>query len=285
MKKTKMFTMLALIVGFFAAVVFYVASDSDLLNQLLKTEENRKEIVQIVRQGMLDGEDEITVKYIGGRKELRSITMEAVEKALSQDDPSTSDDFDYLKHKYRGYTAVIKGFAFYAEITYRFTFSETKMQTDWVDKTVKKIIQDFHFENKSTYEKIKMIHDYIIKNTSYDITVQNNSAYEGLHCKATACEGYANLAYKMFTEAGIGARVITGTADGEAHAWNIVELGGVWYNIDCTWDDPLGGESNNSYNYFLKSSYDFADHIRDEEFDTDDFYLKYPMAKESWKRK
>ena len=42
------------------------------------------------------------------------------------------------------------------------------------------------------------------------------------------------------------------------HAWNIVNLDGVWYNVDLTWDDGEG--DNVLYTYFLKSNADFPDH-------------------------
>jgi transglutaminase/protease-like cytokinesis protein 3 len=33
--------------------------------------------------------------------------------------------------------------------------------------------------------------------------------------------------------------IMTGTADGELHAWNRVLLDGDWYQLDATWDDPI----------------------------------------------
>ena len=92
------------------------------------------------------------------------------------------------------------------------------------------------------------------------------------------------MAYKMFEEAGVNCRIITGIADGEPHAWNIVQVGDVWYNIDCTWDDPIGGgKHSNQYDYFLKSNNDFKGHERDEEYRTEEFQQKYNMTDHSWK--
>lgn len=48
----------------------------------------------------------------------------------------------------------------------------------------------------------------------------------------------------------------------ENHAWNYVQLNGIWYAVDCTWDDPIiigNGKINESikYQYFLKGSKEF----------------------------
>ena len=37
---------------------------------------------------------------------------------------------------------------------------------------------------------------------------------------------------------GIDCKMITGTAGGENHAWNLVKLDDQWYHTDVTWDDP-----------------------------------------------
>ena len=74
------------------------------------------------------------------------------------------------------------------------------------------------------------------------------------------------LFYRLCKEAGLSVRIISGTGNGGAHAWNIVRIGSKYYNVDCTWD----GQNEATYNDFLlKSEADFSDHTREswKEFD------------------
>ena len=40
------------------------------------------------------------------------------------------------------------------------------------------------------------------------------------------------------------------------HVWNVVEIGGQWYHIDLTWDDPVASDGKNylDHSYFLVTS-------------------------------
>ncbi|SET42035.1 transglutaminase domain-containing protein [[Clostridium] polysaccharolyticum] len=268
---------------FFLILLYTGEIDFSSIAQSIHIVPSKEDAVQVVYDAIKTGETTKAVSYIGKRQRISAYASELVKEAFKIDDPVTSDDFDYMLNKYRGYTAYIKGFGIYT-IHYEFEYSETAAQTKWVNQKVQQILKKLKLEDKSEYEKVKKIHDYIIEHTSYDLTVKFNSAYEGLRSNATACQGYANMAYKMFTEAGLDCRVITGVGNGISHAWNIVKIKDMWYNIDCTWDDPVGGGSrNNHYDFFLKSENDFGKHERDEEYRTIEFNEKYNMTEHSWK--
>lgn len=69
------------------------------------------------------------------------------------------------------------------------------------------------------------------------------------------CDGYTHAFDLLCYLSGIDCLKIAGTANGGGHAWNKVELDGVWYNVDVTWDDPvvIGGGDMLRYDYFLVS--------------------------------
>ena len=80
--------------------------------------------------------------------------------------------------------------------------------------------------------------------------------------------------YRMLSAAGLKTRIITGGN----HAWNIVSIDGLWYNLDATWDAGMEG----NYQYYLKSDNAFADHYRKEKYKTEAFYVQFPMASLSY---
>ena len=102
------------------------------------------------------------------------------------------------------------------------------------------------------------------------------TAYAALINKTAVCQGYASLFYRLALDAGVDTRVISGEAGGP-HAWNIVKLNGKYYNLDSTWD---AGRS--TYAYFLKNTNDFDDHVRDNDYQSNEFIEEYPMWDESY---
>ena len=140
----------------------------------------------------------------------------------------------------------------------------------------------------SEYEKIKYIHDWIVKNTKYDETLarpNKNNIYGVLIERQATCGGYALTLKYILNDLGIESIVIQGKGfrDGtsEYHAWNYVNVNGKWYAIDCTWDDPIveGVQEENKkiyYDYFLKNGKIFDDHARFETFYGTDLKITYP---------
>ncbi len=95
----------------------------------------------------------------------------------------------------------------------------------------------------SDYEKALYVHDALVKRCSYDDEAAGDSTtvYGCLVKQSACCEGYAKAFVYLSRKLGLQAVVVTGqTADGTLHAWNMVELDGVWYQVDVTWDDPVG---------------------------------------------
>lgn len=161
----------------------------------------------------------------------------------------------------------------------------TTMGQEWaVDSKIPSILKSLKLKDASDYTKVKKIHDYIINLARYDTTLRRSTTYDILINKTAVCAGYATAAYRLFTDAGLDCRIITGYGNGDSHAWNIVKVDGKWYNIDLTWDDPLtpSGEQLLKYDYFLKNEAGFKNHERDTQFCTSEFLKAYPIADESY---
>lgn len=113
----------------------------------------------------------------------------------------------------------------------------------------------------SDYEIAKALHDYLATHNEYDMRLYSGNlpalsrtSYGALVNRTSVCSGYA-LAYQhLMEDAGIPCEYVTGMTTRGSHAWNIVQIGGEWYHVDVTWDDPIPNrEGYVRYKYFLKS--------------------------------
>ena len=111
----------------------------------------------------------------------------------------------------------------------------------------------------SDYQKELYIHDALASMISYDRNAAfNQSAYSALVTGKTVCSGYARAFQYLLVKCGVPCYYCTGDSGGD-HVWNIVKLGGEYYNVDLTWDDAIG-----SYLFFNRNDGDFAaSHVRD----------------------
>ena len=104
-------------------------------------------------------------------------------------------------------------------------------------------------EYGSSADKEKYVFEALAGLISYsDGAKYNQTSYSGLVCHSTVCAGYARSLQYILNKLGIPCYYIYGTANGEYHAWNIVQLGGEWYNVDLTWCDQDTGAAYTYYN-------------------------------------
>ena len=96
-------------------------------------------------------------------------------------------------------------------------------------------------EDASDFDKIVYFHDRIALSCTFSDTAEHvKSAYGVLVTGYGQCEGYAAAMAALCDKAKIPNYTAFGeTREGTSHAWNKVLLGGDWYNVDCTWDDPI----------------------------------------------
>ena len=214
---------------------------------------------------------------------------------------------DYLSYQFGGYSShwAAKGLSVRDNVMtgtlclqYNFTLYTTSEEEEAVTEKLGEVMGDLDLDGKSDYEKVKAIHDYICQNVTYDYEHLGNetyktqyTAYGALIDHTSVCQGYAVLFYSMCLEAGIDARVITGTAvnqeGSERHAWNIVKLGGQYYYVDVTWDDPTNPYDPSYYcwDYFLKGEDTMGrDHFKDPEYKDETFTTAYPTSNSDYVR-
>ncbi len=142
--------------------------------------------------------------------------------------------------------------------------------------------------NTTQLAKEKFIHDYLVKNITYDVKASQptNTAfgqvishdwdvYGALIEGSSVCEGYSKAFAYLCHCVGINATTVSGYSEGMGHMWNAVQIDNEWYFIDATWDDGDFSPDEPQlkiYSYFNGTTSEF------NKTHTIDTELKYPIC-------
>lgn len=194
------------------------------------------------------------------------------------------DEGDYIFGSYPGWSGRApfvdycdcgEHYKCYFDLT--FTYLTTTEQEEIMDQRVESLLSNLN-PTGSDYSKIKTVYDWICKNIEFDYDNLEDdtyrlkhSAYAALVNGSAVCSGFGTLMYRLALEMGVDCRYIVGNEG--AHAWNIVRIGTLYYNLDASWDT-----GTTSYKYFLRNDSNFTNHVRNSEYRTQSFYSGYPMG-------
>ena len=182
-----------------------------------------------------------------------------VHAALKYDNPQLpciSDEFSYGSF----------GGLFYVKMRYDYTRAECDALSAELVATAESMCADC--AGLDDYGRELRLHDALIRLADYsEAGINANSAAGVLVDRRGVCAGYA-LGMKLLCDiTGIDSCVIRGTAESargaEAHAWLTVRIGGRWYHVDPTWDDPVNENDADqlTHAYFnLPTEWIAADH-------------------------
>jgi hypothetical protein len=130
-----------------------------------------------------------------------------------------------------------------------------------------KILSKIIATGMSTVDKELAIHDYIVANTEYDVPAYNSHNIPSSDYTANGilinhigvCEGYAQAFKLLCNMEGIYCQVVQDVTNLD-HAWNIVRLDdGNYYQVDCTWDDPIASNGLSAGNYLEHTHFNLSD--------------------------
>lgn len=158
----------------------------------------------------------------------------------------------------------------FVEPEYRFNDEEIEKMKAELSAEVSRIVA-LAGSGASDFGREKFFHDYICKNTVYDLETYDNfgdSAYSVLIDGKAICEGYARALKMLLDACGIYNYLVVGNTENdegkmEGHMWNVVSVDGELYHIDVTWDDADGDLGEIIYLYFNLTD----DDIRKDHFD------------------
>ena len=197
-----------------------------------------------------------------------------------KDSEEISQDKDLLTHinnfvhPYNGFsnmqTIIKESGQVIVNVTYFYNEDHINAINKKVDELYKELIND----TMSDREKIKTIHDYIINNTKYDVTRNENGesiyqsylAYGLLFEGYATCNGYTDAMALFLDKMNIPNFKVAMTPDDptkEGHVWNAVYLDNNWYHLDLTWDDPVSEDGKD----YLQDTYFLIDTNQLKEID------------------
>jgi len=199
-------------------------------------------------------------------------TAKTIEKILAE-----NPDLDY---GYQGVYATILGTGSKKIIkeSFSYAFSKNSMvkMRALVDQRARAVVTQLIKPGMTHYQKELIIHDYLVSHAKYnqgwgDIPKEDYTPYGVLVKGSGVCSSYAKATQKLLRMAGVPCWLVTGRANGQDHAWDIVKIGGHYYHLDTTWDDPV---TNTGQNVLRHTYFNVTDSrmIRDHQWDRS----KYP---------
>ena len=187
---------------------------------------------------------------------------------ISKDDITLTHINNYV-HPYNSFTNIKTSIMESGEITIEINYLYNKEQIKKIENKTNSLLKELVNDNMTNYEKIKVLHDYIINNAKYDVERNKNGdskylsyiAYGPLFEGYATCNGYTDLMAIFLTKMEFDNYKIATIPDeisysATGHIWNAVKINNKWLHLDLTWDDPVSNDDKDYlfHTYFLKTN-------------------------------
>lgn len=156
--------------------------------------------------------------------------------------------------------------------------AEIEVYNQRIQDCVNKIISELGLQQCTDLEKVKRVHDYLVRNVTYDEEALHTNKIPriiaahsiiGVFAKQRAvCEGIAKATKILLNTANVACIVVSGEASVRSpgrHSWNVVKIDGKAYHLDVTWDLNRSTSDFINYDYFnipadaiTKDHFDFS---------------------------
>ena len=221
---------------------------------------NRQEILNLFYTALNKGYDELTfycaVEYKDCIEDVNNIASSETVLSYINNFVST----------FNSYNKIYININSFGRVNVSINKIYTEKDASMINKKVDEVYNEIINEKMTDLEKIKTVHDYIIRNTKYDEEraqeIKNNIANDEIHSSNTAfgplftgkaiCGGYTDTMALFLDKMGIPNIKVSS----KNHIWNAVYVNGKWLHLDLTWDDPVvvNGNETLTYNYYLLST-------------------------------
>lgn len=162
----------------------------------------------------------------------RDEEVDRVYHALLKDHPEL-----YWVHNRKQVFKTTYGGSDYCLFSPGYTYTEEEMQQ--IDQALEEAWQEVSSlvpEGTNVYETVKIVYTYLIDSVDYELSEDDQSIAGVFWKKQAVCAGYAGAVQYLLERFGIPCIYVDGSAEGstEGHAWNIVNMDGMYYYVDVT---------------------------------------------------
>ncbi len=225
-----------------AARGFFLGEPDEVRNlreqEVIKTDVGHQEYYfQLLEEDEQRGYREM-LNGIRARKEEFYLTIsgdkevDKVFHALLKDHPEI-----YWAHNRKQVFKTTYGGSDYCLFAPGYIYSEEEMQQ--IDQALEAAWQEVSalvWDGADAYEIVKIVYTYLIDSVDYELSDDDQSIAGVFWKKRAVCAGYAGALQYLLERFGIPCIYVDGNARGstEGHAWNIVQLDGMYYYVDVT---------------------------------------------------
>ena len=205
---------------------------------------NKQDILNLIYTALDGGWNEVTFycekKYPTCLDDVKTIT----------ENKSTLSNMNNFVSTFNTYNRIYLDINSLGRVNIEFEYLYPKEQQLLISQKVDEIYEELIDDGMNNYEKIKVIHNYIVNHTIYDQEQASNNtkniplsntAYGPLFLGKAMCGGYTDAMALFLDKMGISNYKIAS----EKHIWNFVYLDGEWKHLDLTWDDPVVSTGEN----------------------------------------
>jgi hypothetical protein len=154
-------------------------------------------------------------------------------------------------HPYNSFETINIDVSLDGKITIKIKKIYSDKQIEFINNHITNFINTNLNLSMNNLDKIKAFHNHIINQTRYDQnnTFESYTAYNLLTSGISICGGYSDIMAIYLNAIGIKNYRITSSN----HIWNLVEIDGIWYHLDVTWDDPIASDGKQYliHNFFI----------------------------------
>lgn len=149
------------------------------------------------------------------------------------------------------------------KITFAGDYTMSEEEIAWRSERMEETLAQWLMKlpDADDYERAKYLYEYLISHTEYEMGCEDSQNISSVLLNGrSVCQGYAKTFQLLCQRAQIPALLVTGTINGQGHAWDLIRVDAEWYYVDPTWGDasyrqveteyPQSAYPSVNYDYF-----------------------------------